>query len=186
MVYILLDVECFPNALELLEQSMKINLLVNEEFGLKMNRFYLLASHLNLRNYNINNAILYYEKYSKCIKLAYSGNKNDDKFIENIDKVLEGLKTAGEELKKKHNFVKGKENTKKIFDELIAKFVTKVGLDERLNNKLLLDHTNSEFLDYMIKNGLVKLQGDQNQLKDSTITGSTTTDKIVQQKEQKK
>lgn len=166
---------------------MKINLLLNEEFGIKMNRFYLLASHLNLRNYNINNAISYYEKYSKCIKQASSGNKNDDKFIENIDKVLEGLKTAAEELKKKHNFVKGKENTKKIFDELIAKFVTKVGLDERLNNKLLLDQTNSEFLDYMIKNGLVKLQADPSQVKDSTLTASTSTDKGAQQgKEVKK
>ncbi len=125
-----------------------------------MNRFYLLASQLNLKNYNINNAISYYEKYSKCIKKAYEGNKNEEKFIESCDKILEGLKQASDELKKKHNFVKGKENTKKIFDELIAKFVSKVGYDESKlqGNKLFFDQNDIQLFDYMAKNGLIKLQ----------------------------
>lgn len=129
---------------------------------MKMNKFYLLASQLNLRNYNINNAISFYEKYSKCIKKAYEGNKNEEKFIENTDKILEGLKQASDELKKKHNFVKGKENTKKIFDELIAKFVSKVGYDDsKLNNKLFLDQNDVQLFDYMVKNGLVKFQQEE-------------------------
>jgi hypothetical protein len=121
-----------------------------------MSKFYLLASQLNLKNYNINNSIVYYEKYFKCTKKAATGNPEDDKFVQSTEKILDGLKLAAEELKKKHNFVKGKENTKKIFDELIGKFVSKVSFDDP-KNKFVLDPNDIQLFDFMVKNGLVKL-----------------------------
>lgn len=167
IAYFFVDLDCTANALELIDSAIKISLEFCEELDIKMNKFYLIASQLSLKNYNINNSISYYEKYCKCIKKAYSNNNDDLKFVQNTEKILEGLKLASEELKKKHQQVKGKDNTKKIFDDLIAKFVTKVNYDEGKfnNNKLFLDQNDIQLIDYMVKNGLVKfgdLVGDAN------------------------
>lgn len=98
-------------------------------------------------------------KESKEVKddKALAKEKEDDKYVQNLEKVLEGLKSAGEELKKKHNFVKGKEGHKKMFDELIHKFVSKIGLDQTksINNKQF-DQNDLLLLDFMMKNGLIK------------------------------
>lgn len=117
-----------------------------------MSKLFLLASQLYLRNYNIKDAIVYYEKYTNVIKSIYK----DEKIIESTEKILEGFKQASEELKKKNTFVKGKENTKKIFEELIGKFVNKSGFDERIGSKMFLDQNDIQLYEYMVKNGYVK------------------------------
>lgn len=171
LAYFFIDLDCTTNALELIDYAMKISLEYTDELDIKMNKSYLIASQLNLKNYNINNSIMYYEKYCKCIKKAYSNNNEEAKFVQNTEKILEGLKLASDELKKKHQLVKGKENTKKIFDELIAKFVTKINYDEnKFNNKLYLDQNDIQLIDYMVKNGLVKfsdIAGDLSRLKNN-------------------
>jgi predicted O-linked N-acetylglucosamine transferase (SPINDLY family) len=130
-----------------------------DELDIKMNKYFMMASQLSLKNYNINSSVSYYEKYVKCIKKAYSGIKEEEKFLQSAEKILEGLKLAADELKKKHNFVKGKENTKKIYDELIAKFVTKVGLEEtKADNRILLNTRDLHLLNYMVRNGLVTVE----------------------------
>jgi hypothetical protein len=118
-------------------------------------------SQLNLKNYNITNSVTFYEKYVNTMKLAYNNNTNskiEDPFVPSIEKILLGLKQAAEELKKKNNFVKGKDGTKKIFDELIQKFVYKKD-DEKMQNsdKLLIDQNDILLYDFMMKNGLVKM-----------------------------
>jgi len=117
-----------------------------------MSKLYLLASQLYLRNYNIKDAIVYYEKYTSIVKSIYK----DEKIIESTEKVLEGFKQASDELKKKNTFVKGKENTKKIFEELIGKFVSKAGFDDRIGSKMFLDQNDIQLYEYMVKNGYVK------------------------------
>ncbi len=117
-----------------------------------MSKLFLLASQLYLRNYNIKDAIVYYEKYTNVIKSIYK----DEKIIESTEKILEGFKQASDELKKKNTFVKGKENTKKIFEELIGKFVNKSGFDERIGSKMFLDQNDIQLYEYMVKNGYVK------------------------------
>jgi tetratricopeptide (TPR) repeat protein len=150
--YFFVDIDCISNALELLEQSIKINSLYYEENSQKMSKLFLLASQLYLRNYNIKDAIVYYEKYTNVIKSIYK----DEKIIESTEKILEGFKQASDELKKKNTFVKGKENTKKIFEELIGKFVNKSGFDERIGSKMFLDQNDIQLYEYMVKNGYVK------------------------------
>lgn len=177
-----IDLDCIPNGLELTESSLKISLNFLDENDIKLNRYYLLLTQLNIKNYNINQSIYYFEKYTTVMKQIYSNSTNDDdKFISGLEKVLDGLKTTSEELKKKHNYVKGKEGIKKVFDELIQKFVYQVGLD---SNRNILNPTNKQMdlseiqmLDLMMKNGIIKYldpnvlnsQGQQNFINNPNI-----------------
>ena len=126
-----------------------------------MNKFYLILTQLYIKNYNIKDAIVNYEKYLNCIKKASQSNSPDEaKLIKNLENVLEGMRTASDELKKKHNYVKGKEGIKKIYDELINKFVYKIGVDQQSQNPLTKIPQNSKdetlLYEYLIKNGYMK------------------------------
>lgn len=130
LAYFFVDVDLIKNALDLVEASIKISLNYLSKTDIKLSKSYMLLSHLYLKSYNINSAIQYYEKYMSCLKKNYTPVNQDDKFLASTEKILDGLKMAAEELKKKHNSAKGKSGTQKIFDELIHKFVAKAHYDE--------------------------------------------------------
>lgn len=109
-----------------------------------------MASQLSLKNYNINSSISHYEKYIKCLKKKYG---NEDAFLKTTESFLEAMKTAADELKKKH-YVKGKENTKKLYEELITKFSSKIktgSLDDlKANEKVLLSPKKIQLLNQFL------------------------------------
>ena len=163
-------------AIELMESSLKVSLNCTEEIDTNLSKIYLILSDLNLKLYNIIPAINYYEKYANCLTKS-STNKE---VIDNTEKVLEGLKKANDELKKKHNSVKSKEGTKKIFDDLVAKFMTKAGVNENQKNlnygNMNMGNFNEmQLLDYMLKNGMIKIPPNSNNGKEGTESSNTNT-----------
>lgn len=148
-----------------------------------MNKFYLILTQLYIKNYNIKEAIVNYEKYLNCIKKASQSNSPDEaKLIKNLENVLEGMRIASEELKKKHNYVKGKEGIKKIYDELINKFVYKIGVDQNSNNAITNkpDSKDESLLyEYLIKNGYMKTPENyknlMNMISKEALENNTTT-----------
>lgn len=157
-----IDLDCIPNGLELTESSLKISLNFLDENDIKLNRYYLLLAQLNIKNYNINQAIYYFEKYTIVMKqLSPNATTDEDNDISGLEKVLDGLKKTNEELKKKHNYVKGKEGIKKAFDELIHKFVYQIGLNSNRNNiqkegNKPMDPNEIQMLDMLMRNGLIQ------------------------------
>ncbi len=102
----------------------------------------MILSHLSLKTYNLNRSIFCYERYLNIIRK----NVSDESIVKSGEKILDGLKTIAEEIKKKQGLVKNKEDTKKIFDELCKKYVLP-GYWEDLEkpiHKLVLDPKNND------------------------------------------
>ncbi len=120
-----------------------------------MQRGWLILSHLSLKTYNLNRAIFCYEKYLNVIRK----NVTDEAPTKSGEKVLEGLKTVSDELKKKQNFIKNKEDTKKLFDELCKKYVSPMFWEdlEKPFHRLILDpNADNSYLNYLFKKGMQK------------------------------
>ena len=122
-----------------------------------MQRGWLILSHLSLKTYNLNRAIFSYEKYLNIIKK----NVTEETIIKNGEKILEGLKTIGDEIKKKQGLVKNKDDSKKIFDELCKKYVSPMYWDdlEKPTHRFTIDpNSENPLLAYILKKGMNKLQ----------------------------
>ncbi len=79
------------------------------------------------------------------------------------EKVLEGLKTVSDELKKKQNFIKNKEDTKKLFDELCKKYISPMFWEdlEKPFHRLILDpNAENSYLNMLLKKGMQKSQAE--------------------------
>lgn len=92
------------------------------------------------------------------------------------------MKQVSEELKKKG--IKGKEGSKKAFEELVNKHIYKAQdqLDLRLlgNQQLNTEENNLKLLDYMIKNGLIRMPDLNN---NKVFSEGIESDKVSNQKE---
>lgn len=82
-----------------------------------------------------------------------------EKYLKYHEDILEGMKQVSDELKKKG--IKGKEGNKKAFEELVNKHIYKMQdqLDLRLfgNQQVSNEENNLKILDYMLKNGLIRM-----------------------------
>jgi hypothetical protein len=124
-----------------------------------LQRGWLILSHLSLKTNNLNRTIFCYEKYLNLIK-KYVTEEGPTKSGE---KVLEGLKTVSDELKKKQNFIKNKEDTKKLFDELCKKYVSPMFWDdlEKPYHRLIFDaNQENSYLNMLLKKGMQKSQAE--------------------------
>ena len=103
MCYFYYDLECLSTALEMLESALKIYLGFTDENNVKLQKYYLLLSQMNVRNYSISNAVNYYEKYYHLMKISYKDCKegsSEDKLLKSNEKILEGMKLTETQLEK--------------------------------------------------------------------------------------
>lgn len=125
----------------------------------RLNRNFLALSEIYLKSYNISNAIVNYEKSIACFKNMKNKDPSTEKYLKYHEDILEGMKQVSEELKKKG--IKGKEGNKKAFEELVNKHIYKMQdqLDLRLfgNQQVSNEENNLKILDYMLKNGLIRM-----------------------------
>ena len=180
--YYYYDLEFFPTAAELIENSIKVSLQNLDENDARLNKNFLALSEIYLKAYNINNAIVNYEKSIACFKNIKSKDPQNDKYLKYHEETLEGMKQVSEELKKKG--LKGKEGSKKAFEELVNKHIYKAQdqLDLRLlgNQQLNTEENNLKLLDYMIKNGLIRMPDLNN---NKVFSEGIESDKVSSQKE---
>jgi hypothetical protein len=79
---------------------------------------------------------------------------------------LEGIKFVNEEVKKKQNLFKNKEDSKKILDELCKKYINRMFWEdlERPFNKLFHEaQGDNPYLSYFTKKGMAKTQSQTTQ-----------------------
>ena len=98
-------------------------------------------------------------------------NVSDEAPVKNGEKVLEGLKVVADEIKKKQNFIKNKDDTRKLFDELCKKYVSPMYWEdlERPFHRLVFDqNAENSYLNYLFKKGMVKAQAEKTQEKSDT------------------
>lgn len=92
-------------------------------------------------------------------------------------KILESLKYVSDEIKKKQNLLKNREDGKKILDELCKKYVNRMYWEdlEKPIHKFLIDPNSEAYLNYLAKKGLLKFntQIPETQENNSTISNST-------------
>lgn len=155
--YFLLDFDCLSYAEELLKSSLAINISHMDENNPKLSKSYMVLSQLNIKNYNIKDAITNYEKYINCAKKIFP-EKTAEEEVKNLEIVLTGLKNIAEDLKKKGG--KGKDGLKKLFDELLSKHVGKYSeplfsKKQPTSNSKSID-SDMLLFDYMIKNNFIK------------------------------
>ena len=91
---------------------------------------------------------------------------------------MDGLKSIADELKKKQNLIKNKEDSRKVYDELCHKYVSRLFWEdlERPISKYAPEHTvnDTAYFNYLIRRGLLKTtQGT------ATTTTLPATDKPV-------
>lgn len=101
-----------------------------------------------------------YEKYLNVIKK----NVTDETPYKSGEKVLEGLKVVADEIKKKQNFIKNKEDTKKLYDELCKKYVSPMyweDLEKPFHRMMLDPNAENSYLSYLFKKGMQKAQAAQ-------------------------
>jgi DNA-binding GntR family transcriptional regulator len=89
-----------------------------------------------------------------------SKNVSDEKLVKNGERVLEGLKTVFEEIKKKQNLLKNKEDSKKVFDELCRKYLSSMYWEdlERPFHKMIMEPSDNAYFNYILKKGMAKAQ----------------------------
>ena len=87
-------------------------------------------------------------------------NITDEKIIQNGEKVLIGLKTVLEEVKKKQNLLKNKDDSKKVFDELCRKYISNMYWEdlERPFHKMMMEPSDNAYFNYILKKGIAKAQ----------------------------
>jgi hypothetical protein len=154
------DLDLIDNAKDLIESTIKICNNFFEEDDKNLQRGWLILSHLSLKTYNLNRAIFSYEKYLNVIRK----NITEEAPVKSGEKVLEGLKIVADEIKKKQNFIKNKDDTKKLFDELCKKYVSPMFWEdlERPFHRLVMDpNAENSYLNYLMKKGMVKAQGEK-------------------------
>jgi hypothetical protein len=85
-------------------------------------------------------------------------NITDENSIKNGEKVLENLKIIADEIKKKQNLLKNKEDTKKVFDELCKKYVSPMFWEdlEKPFHKLIMEPNENAYFNYIMKKGMAK------------------------------
>lgn len=143
----------------MIENAIKVSLHNFDENDGRLNRNFLALSEIYLKSYNISNAIVNYEKSIACFKNMKNKDPSTEKYLKYHEDILEGMKQVSEELKKKG--IKGKEGNKKAFEELVNKHIYKMQdqLDLRLfgNQQVSNEENNLKILDYMLKNGLIRM-----------------------------
>lgn len=143
----------------MIENAIKVSLHNLDENDGKLNRNFLALSEIYLKSYNISNAIVNYEKSIACFKNMKNKDPSTEKYLKYHEDILEGMKQVSDELKKKG--IKGKEGNKKAFEELVNKHIYKMQdqLDLRLfgNQQVSNEENNLKILDYMLKNGLIRM-----------------------------
>lgn len=143
----------------MIENAIKVSLHNLDENDGRLNRNFLALSEIYLKSYNISNAIVNYEKSIACFKNMKNKDPSTEKYLKYHEDILEGMKQVSEELKKKG--IKGKEGNKKAFEELVNKHIYKMQdqLDLRLfgNQQVSNEENNLKILDYMLKNGLIRM-----------------------------
>ena len=94
-----------------------------------MAKTYLYLTTLCHRTKNISKCVHYYEKYNKIVKVVYlfkiKLHKESESLVQESDRVLEGLKLAHDEYKKKQHNYKNMDQ-KKLYDEICLKHITKL------------------------------------------------------------
>jgi hypothetical protein len=113
-----------------------------------------------MRTYNISRSLTAYEKYLAVLRK----HNKDEKLIASGEKILEGLKYVADEVKKKQNLYKNKEDSKKILDELCKKYINRMFWEdlERPFSKLFYEaQGDNPYLNYFNKKGAAKIQTQQ-------------------------
>lgn len=114
----------------------------------------MLLSHLSLKSYNLNRAIVAYEKYLNVFRKNFSNTEESP--VKTGEKILEGLKTVADEIKKKQGLLKNKEDSRKVFDELCKKYVNRIYWEdlERPFNKIIIEPEST--FNHILKKGFTK------------------------------
>jgi hypothetical protein len=129
-----------------------------------MQRGWLLLSHLSMKTYNISRALTAYDKYLSVLRkvnIILSQHNKDEKIIASGEKILEGIKFVADEIKKKQNLYKNKEDSKKILDELCKKYINRMFWEdlEKPFSKLFYDaQGENPYLNFFKQGGMVKPQ----------------------------
>lgn len=168
----------------MIENAIKVSLHNLDENDGKLNRNFLALSEIYLKSYNIGNAIVNYEKSIACFKNMKNKDPSTEKYLKYHEDILEGMKQVSDELKKKG--IKGKEGNKKAFEELVNKHIYKMQdqLDLRLfgNQQVSNEENNLKILDYMLKNGLIRMPDLTN---NKVFAEGLVNEKLQEQKESK-
>jgi len=87
-------------------------------------------------------------------------NVTDEKIVKNGEKVMDGLKIVFDEIKKKQNLLKNKEDSKKVFDELCRKYISNMYWEdlERPLHKMMMEPSDNAYFNYILKKGMAKAQ----------------------------
>lgn len=126
-----------------------------------------MLSQLSLKTYNLNKTIYAYERYINILK------KNTDQTpFQTGEKILEGLKSVADEIKKKSNIMKNKDDSKRLYDELCKKYVNRMFWEdlERPLHKIVLEPSESALFNYIMKKGFQQTVNNQQPNQGATNT----------------
>jgi hypothetical protein len=110
-------------------------------------------SHLYISSFNIGKSLNAYEKYFSIVKHT----TNNDQVVKNGEKVIECLKSANEDIKKKQGLCKNQTETRKVYDEMVKKHIPNFFWEdlERPSPKYILDPNDPNIIN-MIKKTMAK------------------------------
>jgi hypothetical protein len=111
-----------------------------------------------LKSYNLSRAIFTYEKYLASLRKS-STNQGA---VQTGEKIIEGLKSVAEEIKKKQNLMKNKEDSKRVYDELCKKYVNRLYWEDLEKPIRFVYENNTDNAIYnLLKKGFIRTSAEQ-------------------------